>query len=379
MYKPEEQQTMDRKTELRANLNRRFEQAGREEINYRFKLTMFFSIVNFLLMGIALLIVGGIIITLLQTGIISFDEPSSSRGLLIIMLINAGASLCVGTCMAFFFGKVPVRPISTVIEGMNKLADGKYDTRIDLGDGQITGGVSDSFNKMAEELQNTELLRSDFINNFSHEFKTPIVSILGFAKLIKKGNLSDDQKAEYLDIIEEESERLSRMATNVLDMTRIENQTILTDITWFNLSEQIRSAVILLEKKWTAKDIDMMLDFDEHMIEGNVELLRHVWINLVDNAVKFSPEGGRIHIGIEDAAEQNALRITVRNQGKEIPESEQERIFSKFYQSDKSHSTEGNGIGLAIVKRVVRLHCGYVSVQSADGHTTFTVILPKTL
>ena len=169
------------------------------------------------------------------------------------------------------------------------------------------------------------------------------------------------------------------MATNVLDMTRIENQTILTDITRFNLSEQIRSAVILLEKKWTAKDIDMMLDFDEHMIEGNVELLRHVWINLVDNAVKFSPEGGRIHIGIEDAAEQNALRITVRNQGKEIPESEQERIFSKFYQSDKSHSTEGNGIGLAIVKRVLQLHFGNVSVQSADGYTTFTVILPKTL
>ena len=370
---------MNKKTELRANFNRRFEQAGREEINYRFKLTMFFSIVNFLLMGVALLIVGGVIITLLQTGIISFDEPSSSRGLLIIMLINAGASLCVGTCMAFFFGKVPVKPISTVIEGMNKLADGKYDTRIDLGDGQITGGVSDSFNKMAEELQNTELLRSDFINNFSHEFKTPIVSILGFAKLIKKGNLTDQQKLEYLDIIEEESERLSRMATNVLDMTRIENQTILTDITWFNLSEQIRSAVILLEKKWTAKDINMMLDFDEHMIEGNVELLRHVWINLIDNAVKFSPASGRIHIAITEEPAGGTVVVTVRNQGPEIPEAERDRIFSKFYQSDRSHATEGNGIGLAIVKRVVQLHYGLVWAESTGGHTTFTIKLPVCL
>jgi len=361
------------------NADRKFNQADREEINYRFKLTLFFSIVNFLIMGVALLLVGAVIITLLQTGIVSFDDPSSSRGLLIIMLVNAATSLCVGTFMAFMFGKVPVRPISTVIEGMNQLASGKYDTRINLGEGQITGGVSDSFNKLASELQNTELLRSDFINNFSHEFKTPIVSILGFAKLIKKGSLTDQQKLEYLDIIEEESERLSRMATNVLDMTRIENQTILTDITRFNLSEQIRSSVILLEKKWVSRDIDMMLDFDEYMVEGNTELLKHVWINLIDNAVKFSPEGGRIHIGIEDAAEENVLRITVRNQGKVIPESEQERIFSKFYQSDKSHSTEGNGIGLAIVKRVLQLHCGNVSVQSADGHTTFTVILPKTL
>lgn len=361
----------------RININRRIDRADRDEINYRFKLTVFFSVVNFLLMGVALLIVGGIIITLLQTGIISFDEPSSSRGLLIIMLVNAGASLCVGTCMAFFFGKVPVKPISTVIEGMNRLADGRYDTRIDLGDGQITGGVSDSFNKLAMELQNTELLRSDFINNFSHEFKTPIVSILGFAKLLKKGNLTEEQKAEYLDVIEEESGRLSRMATNVLDMTRIENQAILTDISLFNLSEQVRSCIILLEKKWTSKSIDMEPEFDEYMISGNAELLKQVWINLLDNAIKFSPEKGRV--GIDISEKDGIITVSVSNQGEPIPEEEHERIFSKFYQSDRSHATEGNGIGLAIVKRVVQLHGGEVSVESTGGHTIFTVKLPSCL
>jgi signal transduction histidine kinase len=228
---------------------------------------------------------------------------------------------------------------------------------------------------MAQELQNTEVLRSDFINNFSHEFKTPIVSIAGFAKLLKRGNLTDEQKNEYIDIIEEESLRLSYMATNVLNLTNVENQTILTDVSEFNLSEQIRSAVLLLEDKWSRRKLEMYIDFDEYMIFANEELLKHVWINLLDNAIKFSPEYGVLGIKIEEINE--FLYVSISNSGDPIPSELREKIFNKFYQADESHSSEGNGIGLAIVKRVVELHNGIVSVQSKDNLTTFTVKLPK--
>jgi signal transduction histidine kinase len=218
------------------------------------------------------------------------------------------------------------------------------------------------------------MLRGDFINNFSHEFKTPIVSIAGFAKLLKRGNLTEEQRIAYLTSIEEESLRLSYMATNVLNLTKIENQTILTDVTSFNLSEQVRSAVLLLEAKWSEKNIDLQLDFDEYTIEGNEELLKQVWINLMDNAVKFSPRCGSVLLDI--VKEGFTVKVTVSNTGPEIPEEKRDRIFSKFYQADESHATAGNGIGLAIVKRVVDLHGGAVEVTCKDGMTSFTVTLP---
>ena len=235
--------------------------------------------------------------------------------------------------------------------------------------------ISDGFNKMAQELQNTEMLRSDFINNFSHEFKTPIVSIAGFAKLLKRGNLTQRQREEYLDIIEEESMRLSDMATNVLNLTKVENQTILTGQSTFNLSEQLRASILLLERKWSKKNLQWQLEFGEYRITANEELLKQVWINLLDNAIKFSPEGGTIAVRITEQG--GTLAVSVRNAGAAIPQPEQEKIFRKFYQADESHSSEGNGIGLAIVKRVTELHRGTVVVRSGNDETTFTVTLPE--
>ena len=219
------------------------------------------------------------------------------------------------------------------------------------------------------------MLRGDFINNFSHEFKTPIVSIAGFAKLLRRGNLTEKQKEEYLEVIEEESLRLSAMANKVLNMTRVESQTILTDVTLFNLSEQIRGAVLLLVEKWTPKNLYMDMQFGEHMIYANEELLKQIWINLLDNAVKFSEPDGTVTVGIVEEGEY--LRVYVSNHGKEIPKESIRHIFNKFYQADESHSAEGNGIGLAIVKKVCDLHGGTVSVNSENGTTTFTVVLPK--
>lgn len=295
-----------------------------------------------------------------------------------VLLFMSLISLLLGGAVAFFGSRIPLKPINDIINKMNRLAAGDFKTRLELKSAASHPAIkefADSFNTMAGELENTEMLRNDFINNFSHEFKTPIVSIMGLANLLEVGNISEEQRVQYARAIREESMRLSSMASNVLNLTKIESQSILTGISKFNLSEQIRSAVLLLEEKWTSKNIDLQLNFDEHMIEANEEFLKQVWINLVDNAVKFSPEGGMVSIEIIDKGKH--FVINVSNTGSEIPIEKQKRIFNKFYQADESHATQGNGIGLAIVKKIIELHRGRVGVISENEMTTFFVTIPK--
>lgn len=317
---------------------------------------------------------------LIQLGVISAggDTELSMGHIILFMVVISNA---IGSMVAFVAIRIPLKFVSHIIHQINRLASGDFQARLHFNSAVSRhpsfAELSESFNKMAEELGNTEVLRSDFINNFSHEFKTPIVSIAGFAKLLKRGNLTEEQKKEYLDVIEEESLRLSYMATNVLSLTQVENQTILTDVSRFNLSEQLRSCILLLVDKWEKKELDFEVEFGEYMISANEELLKQVWINLIDNAIKFSPNGGVIEIDIEDQADQ--VSVSVANSGEDISLENQKRIFNKFYQADGSHSIEGNGIGLAVVKRVVDLHSGRVAVHSEHNITAFTVMLPKNL
>ena len=296
-----------------------------------------------------------------------------------LLAFNILLSIPVCLLVSAAVGKFPLKPIRDLIDGMDRLAAGDFKARVKAGPVlrryPAFVAVTDSFNKMADELESTETLRSDFINNFSHEFKTPIVSIAGFAKLLRHGNPTPEQQREYLTIIEEESMRLSYMATNVLNLTKVENQTILTDVSEFNLSEQIRSCILLLESKWSKKNLDLQLDFDEHTVRANEELLKQVWINLLDNAVKFAPDGHTIQIRMTE--NENTLSIAIKNTGSEIPAESREKIFNKFYQADESHATQGNGVGLAIVKQIVRLHGGMISVSSENDVTEFVVELPK--
>ena len=296
-----------------------------------------------------------------------------------VILFMSLISLVIGAVISFFGSRIPLRPVNELINKMNRLAAGDFKTRLKFGETMSSHPavkeLTTSFNTMAEELENTELLRSDFINAFSHEFKTPIVSITGLANLLEAGDLSEEQRVQYARAIREESMRLSSMANNVLNLTKVENQTILTDISRFNLSEQVRSAVLLLEEKWTSKNIDLQLDFDEFMIEANEEMLKQVWINLIDNAVKFVPRCGTVELEVTDKGEN--LCVKVSNTGSEIPPDKVDKIFNKFYQADESHATKGNGIGLAIVKRIAELHHGNVRVNSGGGVTTFIVTLPK--
>ncbi len=309
----------------------------------------------------------------IKTQILTEKEIIKSPAAWIILFI--GTSSIMGLSLTPLFSRLILKPINKLVDGLSKLADGDYSTRIYLGKVKELKTLEESFNELASELQSVEILRSDFVNDFSHELKTPIVSISGLISLLKNGNLSKAKQRQYLDVIDEEVKRLTNMTTNVLNFNKLEKQSILTDKTRFNLSEQIRNCILLLEDKWTAKNLELCLDFDEFIICGNEDMLKQVWVNLIDNAVKFSYNGAPLAItAFKD--DDRTLKITVENSGKEIEESDYEKIFTKFYQCDKTHSADGNGIGLSIVKHVVELHDGSVSVNSADGKTMFTVRLP---
>ena len=347
----------------------------------RLTLTLVISLFVFAALIIAMVIVGVVAVILLHVGVLHGSSETESLTIIVLSLIAASA--VIGSVASWLTIRMPLGLVNRLVSGLDRLASGKFDTRIypekkyeqKLYEVRVMRVLTDSFNALASELENTELLRSDFINNFSHEFKTPIVSIAGFAKLLKRCNLPEEQRREYLDIIEEESLRLSAMATNVLNLTKVENQTILTDVTAYNLAEQLRTCVLLLEAKWEGKRIEPELNLEELSIEGNEELLKQVWINLLDNAVKFSPEDSAIQVEARETAD--GVAVSIQNHGPDIPPEALGRIFNKFYQADSSHATEGNGVGLAIVKRVVDLHGGSVQVTSAGGNTVFTVFLPQ--
>lgn len=351
---------------------------NKEERKHRLALTLLVAGIIFVFMFITTLVTTIVGYVMVKTGVVSIVDKDAFSPTKMIALMSVN-SLVTGAIVSAIASKFPLKPVNKIVNQMNRLASGDFKARLEFGKPlnrhPTAIEVSDSFNKMAQELENTEMLCGDFINNFSHEFKTPIVSIAGFAKLLKRGNLTEEQKSEYIDIIEEESMRLAAMATNVLNLTKYENQTILTDITTFNLSEQLRSSILALEGKWSKKNIDFSLDLGEYMIQGNKDMLKHVWLNLIDNAVKFSYEGGKVEISIADRGEDYC--VSVLNYGSEITPEQKKRIFNKFYQADESHASEGNGIGLALVKGVTELHGGSVNAECENKTTVFSVILPK--
>ena len=333
-----------------------------------FRLTLVFAFVAFLIMlSTMLLTYCG---ASLLTGLGLLEGGGMARVPLFIFCLT---SVAVGTVLAAAFSRKPLRPLRELMAATDRVADGDYSVRLSLKGPEELRTLGEKFNHMVEEIGSVEMLRTDFVNSFSHEFKTPIVSIRGFARALKWEDLTDDERSEYLDIIINESERLSSLAANVLYLSKIENQTILTGKTRFNLSEQLRLVIALLDQKLTAKKLDIVFFFLSCYVSGNEEMLRQVWINLLDNAVKFSPEGGQIDVVVQET--ENGAVVRIRNQGEEIPPETQEHIFDKFYQGDRSHSTEGNGLGLAIVKKIVDLHGGTVSVASSPAGSEFTVAL----
>ena len=339
-------------------------------------LTLIFAGVIMGSLVITAILVALLMSVLVRSGMMTEEETQFNTP--VFLLFTVLYSLLIGSGIVFLTIRIPLKPIEKLMSALNRLSEGDYSVRLNYTGSfsrhPVIENVTESFNSMAEQLQETELLHSDFVNNFSHEFKTPIVSIAGFAGLLRKGKVAEEQQQEYLGIIEEESLRLAQMSINVLNMTRVENQSELTKVERFNLSEQLRTSMLVLESKWQKKGLEPVLPEEEFYVEGNEELLKEVWINLFDNAIKFSPEGGEVEAKVSE--EPEGIEVEVTNTGAPIPEDRRNRIFDRFYQADESHATQGNGVGLAVVKRVVDLHGGNVRVRCNGGKTTFSVFLP---
>ena len=273
-------------------------------------------------------------------------------------------------------GRSKLRPMNDLAKGMHEVSQGDFSVRVE-GE-NIPGDMGElvrSFNDMTQELGSLEMFRKDFINNFSHEFKTPIISIRGFARQLEREDLTDEQRREYTRIIVTESERLANMSSNILLLSKLENQQIITDKAESSLDEQIRNCILLLEKQWSDKEIELDLQLDPVTYNGNEEMMSHVWLNLISNAIKFSPLGGLLEISCMRV--QNYLHVSIRDHGDGMNMETQARLFEKFYQGDSAHATEGNGLGLPLAKRIVDLCRGKITVTSQIGEgSLFSVYLP---
>ena len=326
----------------------------------------------FSILLVSLGIAGSVTFLLIAHDIIPFTAANRS---IVIILFMVLVSLIAGTVLARFGGARFLRQIKELAEATKEIAAGNFDVRMKTGHAKELNLISNSFNEMAKELSNIETLRTDFVMNISHEFKTPIASIRGFARRLKKSVVTDKQSQEYLDIIISESERLSRLSSNVLLMSSLESKDRITEISEYCLGEQLRRTVLLLEPQLHKKQISVDIDADDVRIVADEEILSHLWINIIGNAIKFSPDNSIIMITLESIG-SNAS-VTIKDHGIGMDDEVKKRIFDKFYQGDQSRATEGNGLGLSLVKRILELVNGSIEVESElGGGTVFTVLLP---
>lgn len=281
----------------------------------------------------------------------------------------------IGVAVTNHMTKMLIDPIAKLRSAMREVADGdfkveaKCESRI-----QDVQDIYDSFNSMVRELSTTETLQTDFISDVSHEFKTPINAIEGYASLLE-GEPSPEEQRAYVEKILFNTRRLSALTGNILLLSKLSNQSILPQKTQFRLDEQIRQAIVALEQKWSEKELGFEVELAETPFFGYESLLPHVWTNLIGNAVKFSPKGGEIRIKMMRT--EGAAVFTIEDDGPGIVPGDEEHIFTKFYQSESSHGMEGNGLGLALVRQIVEMSGGSVDVRNLEaGGCRFTVRLP---
>ena len=297
---------------------------------------------------------------------------------MLLPFIMLCACIIIGSILSAMLSGILLRPLNDLKEGLLKVSKGDFTVRLEENGNSELSHIQESFNIMVKELGNTELFRNDFINDFSHEFKTPMVSVYGFAKQLKKGGLTKEQEQEYIDIIINESQRLINMSSNILMLSKLENQEIITDKKDFSLDEELRRCVLQLQGQWGEKNQEVITDLCEITYYGNSGMLKQVWLNVIGNAVKYTPDGGTIEVKLDiNPKNEQEVRVRITDNGIGMDKATAERIFEKFYQGDSSHATGGNGLGLAMVKRIVELCGGRIRVKSEpDKGTQFTVYLP---
>ena len=291
------------------------------------------------------------------------------------VLILLAVSILIGSSLTALAGRWIFSPITKLGEAMGRVAKGDFDIRLEEHHRfREIESIHRNFNLMVQELGNTEILQTDFVSNVSHEFKTPINAIEGYATLLQDcDGVSQDQQV-YVQKILFNTRRLSRLVGNILLLSKVDNQAIVPQVCDFRLDEQIRQAIVALEPEWEQQDIDFDVDLQRVLYSGSESLLMHVWSNLIGNAIKFSPKGG--YIGVRLAAREHGAIFSVEDRGPGVPEESREHIFNRFYQTDSSHREEGNGLGLALVKQILTAVGGTVRVENLPVGCRFVVELP---
>lgn len=336
----------------------------------------------FRLLGTMILLVLGLVVAYatLAIGILSLVqqlvhlEDKSYTLLWPILLLTV--SVILGVLLAVFIFRGYLAPLSRLMHATQAVAAGDYSVRVEVrgARGEVAEYIR-SFNKMAEELASVEMLRSDFVNTFSHEFKTPLISIRGFAKLLQSTDLTAEQRQTYTDTIVQQSERLAAMSTRILELTQYENTEIVSGKARYSLDEQLRRCVHQQERAWLKKGLTVEGDLDRVDYYGNEELMEHIWSNLLSNAIRFTPAGGQITVVLRQS--EGEIAVSVSDTGVGMDEETQRHIFDKFYRAETCPDSRGNGLGLSIVRRAVSLCGGQVTVFSQLGKgSTFTVTLP---
>lgn len=287
------------------------------------------------------------------------------------------ASSAVAGIIALLLNHRILRPIRNLGSAMNRVAGGDFKLRIDSTSrsGDIQQLYKD-FNVMVSELEKTEVLQSDFVSNVSHEFKTPINAIEGYTMLLQGTGEGTPEQREYVEKILHNTRRLSSLIGDILLLSKVENQTIAREETEFRLDEQVRQSILSLEPQWSEKETDFDVELEEISYCGDERLLMHVWNNLIGNAVKFNPPNAAVRLRLSRS--DGGVIFTVEDEGPGIPPEAQKHIFDKFYQGDSSHREEGNGLGLALVKRILNVCGGEIAQENLPGRgCRFTVRLPE--
>lgn len=336
-----------------------------------FKVTVMFSFLVFLILTITMTLMGFLAIALLNLGII--QDPMTG----LILLISGVVSVILGTIFSRFAGKRPLKAIFSINEATKEVVKGNFNVRVDE-DTPVTelSSMAHNFNVMVKELANTEIFRKDFIENVSHEFKTPLAAIEGYVTLLQNKSLSEEKRAEYTERILFNTRRLSSLTGNILLLARLENQEIEVKKESYSLDEQLREVILLFETQWTQKELDLDIDLCSVDYSGNKELLMQVWQNILGNAIKFVSQQGQIQILLRK--KQKNIIVSIADNGVGMDEDTIKRVYEKFYQADAARTGGGNGLGLTLAKRIVDLHNGTIEVSSRAGAgTIFTVTLPE--
>lgn len=313
----------------------------------------------------------------LDTGILRIS-PSRDFNLICLaffrIVFSASSFLLVFVAMGALVAYKMSKPISELTKATRAVQEGDFEVKLAEDTPGEIGELMQSFNSMTDALSRTAYIQKDFISSVSHEFRTPIASIKGYAHLLKMPGLTPEQQQEYVDCIAKESDRLSRLSETLLRLSALEQQKSPASLSAFSLDEQVRQVILRQEPAWSAKNIDWQLDMQEITIVSDEGLLSHVWMNIIQNAIKFSPEGGAIEIRIYKS---DTAVVEITDHGPGMDQATLERIFDRFYQADSSRSKEGVGLGLCLVKRILDMLGGSVKVRSKLGEgSSFLISVP---